>query len=1326
MSIIRYLLIVCGICWSCTEVFAQDQLKFKRINSTHGLPHNTVFCITQDVYGFMWFGTRYGLARYDGHSFKTFNSTKSVLANHAIRDLLPKNDSLYYLATEGGLYLLNVRTNVVQKYQTREGFISSRIVDLAKGPDNSLWLATEGDGAYRITSNSVRRYRSSEYVISVAGMSDGRIYLSAAGDKPGLFIFDPVQDNFKQISPEGFRPMVVTEGDAGSAWVGTQGSGVYRLERNGTLKPWYKIGSSRNSNIIRALLDDGKNLIVATEGGLAMVDKASGRQQRSTYSPNHPQGIADNALYSLCKDKQGGVWIGSYFRGASYLPFQKELFESHPANGKYDKARGTAISSFYERSAGRILVTSEDEGISVFNPDVQKLSDFAYNQRLSYNNVHDVCEDNEGNLWVGMYLHGIDIISPNGKTKKKITSGTGEGIHSNSILRLLRDRNGNIHIGTVLGSSYYDRKQQKIIRQEITHSAIIRDIMEDSRGNIWYVSMNRGIFRYQPETGRWTTYNTKTYRVPTDKFVCAREDSTGAIWFGTEGFGLIRFDRTGDRFEVFNTDSGLPDNYIFSLECEGDYLWIGTTNGLCRYRPKTGNVKTYTEEDGLAETYFNYNASRKMSNGDVYFGTINGFVKFNPSRMEKRKIVPPAYITSVVVSNRNQEVVRTEEDFGALSSGKHEIVLPYQHNTIRIGFTALSYNQPSKTVYKYMLEGFDAKWNLQLGRQHASYGNLLPGKYIFKLLVSNGDDVWLAHPIQLNLTIKQPFWNSVWAWLVYALCLLWLFILIFQFVRRREKAQYKKMEDQRKQEATSAKVNFFTNLTHEIKTPLSLLKVPIEVFKEDRGFPEQHKKTLEIMDKNASWLEHLVNELLEFQKIGEKQYELNIVRTDLVQILSNLFEHFNTYAQKYDIQLRFLNNCSSSLMADVDPQALLKAISNLLVNGFKHTRSRLVLSIRPDPVPGVIRIAVHDNGQGIAEQYIHKVFEPFTQFGDAKQFKGVGIGLAYARSLVQLHDGTLALDSKEGYWCVATIRIPLRSKQLLTSSEALDDVVYDFKELAFTLPDILNEEWLNDNDEKPTNNTQAHILLVEDTIDIAYTLVNYLKNQYRVGYCKDGLSALSYVDKFQPDVVISDVIMPGMDGVGLCRNLKEESKTSHIQVVLLTAKTTTDDRIVGLEAGADAYINKPFLLKEVALTIKNLLRSRVEISNLLRSGNVSEIELKDKLSTQDTSFVKRVSEIVNTNLDNPDFKLDDFSVQLGVSKTLVYIKLKKLFNMSPNEYIMHVRFNKAKEILCTGDGIISEVAYQVGFSDPNYFSRAFKQHEGVTPTVYRRKNAKLG
>lgn len=1319
---VRYILILWSFFLSFPIVFAYPPIKFKRINSTNGLPHNTVFSITQDTYGFMWFGTRYGLARYDGYGFKTFNSTNSILANHTVRDLVAKNDSLYYLASEGGLYMLNVRTNVIQQYQTPKGFLSSRIVDLAKGQGNTLWVATEGEGVYRITSKSIDHYTTPEYVISIACTSGGSVYLNSGGDNPGLFIFDTSRNRFRQISESGFRAMTLMEDNAGTVWVGTQGSGVYKLDKNGNLHQQFKIGNTRNSNIIRTLLDNGEELIAATEGGLTFINKNNGKQHNFTYSPNDKNGIADNALYSLCKDSEGGIWIGSYFRGISYIPLQKDPFESYPQKGQSDFIRGSAISSFYELPTGNIMIASEDRGISVFNSRTASFLDFPFNKYLTYNNIHDVCYDEGENIWVGMYLHGIDIFTPKGNLKKRITNKSGDTIHSNSILRLLRDRNGNIHIGTVLGASVYDVNQQKITRQEITHSAIVRDILEDSNGNIWYISMNRGIFRFQPESGRWTVFNQKTDRVPTDKFVCAREGSNGVIWFGTEGFGLLKFDSLKDSFEVINTGNGLPNNYIFSVEYADGYLWIGTTNGLCRYKPETGNVKVYTEQDGLTDRYFNYNASRKMSNGDLYFGTINGFFKFNPSGMASQKTLSPAYITSLRVSDRNQETVMFEEGFSLLSSGNHQIKLPYKHNNIRFGFTALSYNQSSKIVYKYMLEGFDSKWNLQIGKQQASYGNLPPGKYVFKLLVSNGDDIWLEKPIEVSIIINPPFWKTLWAWALYTVLLISFFVFILRYIRQREKVYYRNIEVQKRQEAIAAKVSFFTNLTHEIKTPLSLLKVPIEVFREDQDFPEHHRNTLAIMDKNASWLENLVNELLEFQKIGEEQYELKIIRTDLVLLLENLIEHFNTYAQKYNIELLFLNKSSSALMVDVDPQALLKAISNLLVNAFKYTRNRVVLSVRTDFTSGMLRISVHDNGHGIAKKHLDKVLEPFTQFGNAKQFKGVGIGLAYAQSLINLHNGTLELHSKEGSWCVATIRFPQYVKKGRLLSVEHEGVSLDFKGLSYALPDIDDEEWFSGDKNKSSDNLQAHVLIVEDTVEIAYTLVSYFKNQYRVGYCKNGASALSYIEKFQPDIVISDVVMPEMDGIELCDKIKGNRQISHIQVILLTAKTTVNDRIVGLEAGADAYINKPFLLKEVALTIKNLLNSRVELSNLVRRGNVDDIQIERQLSVHDSEFIKKVSEILNKNLDNSNFNTDYLSDEIGMSKTLVYIKLKKLLNRSPNEYLLDIRFNKAKELLSTNEFTVAEIGYKVGFSDPNYFSRAFKQHEGMTPTIFRKNN----
>ncbi|MFT4094176.1 MAG: response regulator, partial [Niabella sp.] len=1004
---------------------------------------------------------------------------------------------------------------------------------------------------------------------------------------------------------------------------------------------------------------------------------------------------------------------------------KKLPFESF--SGKQDGgfSFGAAISSFFQINKDKILVTSEDNGVSVLNPQAASFSGFPYNSLISYNNIHDIALDDSGHLWVGTYLHGIDVIDLSRKHKIRLVNKVGAGIHSNSILRLLKDKRGNIHIGTVLGASMYNITDHTINRQEITHAAVIRDILEDSKGNIWYVSMNKGVFRYQPTTGRWTVFNTETSDIPTDKFVCAREDEKGVVWFGTEGFGLLKFIQRTGRFEQVDKEAGLPDNYIFSIECADNFLWIGTTNGFCRYNPVTGSVKSYSEEDGLTDRYFNYNSSRKMANGDLYFGTVNGFFRFNPGQVKIQPQLPPVYITGLEVSDRNHNKVIKYFDFDVLSSGKKEFKFPFGQNNIKIEFTALSYMQSSKTEYRYVLEGFETKWNTIHNKRSVEYGNLPPGNYVFTLQVSNGDDIWLKHPLQLHLVVKKPYWQTRLAWAIYSVLLVSLFLFSIRYIKRKERQKYNRKEEIRKQETATAQINFFTNLTHEIKTPLSLLKVPIEVFKDDKEFPEKHQQVLAIMDRNAAWLENLVDELLGFQKIAEQQYQVNPVKTDVTSLLQNLAERFSEYAIKNDITFKFISSFSNPVIADIDARAIVKAVSNLIVNGFKHTRTRLLLTLRPDKDTPGYKIAVHDNGNGIKKEDIARVFEPFAQLEPVKKMKGVGIGLAYARSLVALHQGHIELHSNVGRWCVATIHLPKCISSDATTSAPPDMINYDdlIPSLPFIETDSLSEQnWAVSNEAG-----LAHILVVEDTVEIAYNLVTFLKPRYQVGYCKNGADALEYISKFQPDIIISDIIMPEMDGVELCRNVKANALTSHIQVILLTAKTTSNDRLLGLEVGANAYINKPFLLKEVELTIKNLLQLRTALRDRLLQGTLDNDAVPvDQFSEYDKAFIKEVAVIVDENLDNVDFKTDDFAEKLGMSKTLVYIKLKKLLNMSPNEYLLNIRFNKAQQLLLQERQLtIAEIAYEVGFSDPNYFSRAFKQHVGLTPSAFRNKKDNL-
>lgn len=1304
---------------SCDCGISGQSVTFRRIDSSHGLPHNTVFCISQDSNGFMWFGTRFGICRYDGNNFVTFNSSNSNIKNNIVRDILQVNDSTLYVATEAELLMISLQSGAITPIFFNNADFNPVILDLEMDQNNNIWIATAGNGVFLIKEGNLIHYPQPRYATNILCYLDEVLIAANTPGQEGIYILNREENKFEKKL--NIHAMVIIHAD-NFFWAGTQGNGLVKIDTQGNILSQHKLGDNRNENIVRDIIPYKKDLLVATEGGLFMFDRDKGTYIHYYYDPNNQYSISDNALYALFQDKEEGVWIGSYFRGVSYLSPIRNLFVSSTVNHINNQYCGAAVSAFFELDSNTTIIATEDKGLCYYHPEKYLFDRFEAQASLSYNNIHDICLDSIGRLWIGTYLHGIDIYDPKKQSFQHIDT-ENFNIHSNSVYRIYRDSRNRIHIGTTMGASTY-YPSGKLEKHEITRFGIIRDIFEDVTGHIWFISMNRGIFKYVPKSGKWGEYNQENGKIPTNKCTCMRADEKGKLWVGTEGYGLLQYNEFEDSFNVVNTSHGLNDNYIFSIECAEDDIWIGTTRGLSRFTPKTGLCKTYTKEDGLTSIYFNYNASRKMASGELYFGTVNGFIRFNPLHEKYNKYVPNGFITGISASGRTKEIVYSENRIGVLNNEKNYLQLKHSQNNIIIHISSLSYINPTKNGYRYILEGFDAVWQEDINIQKVEYNNLPPGKYRFILYVSNNDGVWASRPTSLNIVILPPFWKNNLAKVLYFFFLITSIIILIIYIKQREEVKHKKKIDEYEKELNESKINFFTNLAHEIKTPLSLIKAPVEILKADSSFPQHLKQYLQTIDRNSRWLEDTVSELLEFRKLEEKKYTLHFVKVDLVELLQELYNRFLPYSKLRHIRFDFFCK-EESLPADVDPKAIIKIMSNLIINAFKYTTDRVIICLRYRPKSESILITVHDNGPGIAQQHIQSVFEPFTQINrEGGKFKGVGLGLALTRSLVELHGGDISVSSYYGKWCNFHVRLPQFNIQVEDNSdiESMNDS--DFNGITSLLEINSPKKVVVKKNNTEGKQDREHVLVVEDTPELAQIIIDYFSTYYIVGYANNGIEAVDYIYKQHPDIVISDIIMPGMDGIELVKTIRADYNISHTGIILLTAKTTDEDKLTGLEVGANAYIKKPFSMKELELIVRNLLKIREHLKDMAISGNIT-ID-KNILVSKDQQFLNEFTDFIHKNIDNDQLKIDEIASELNLSRSLLYLKLKKIINMSPNEYIQSVRLNYSKKLLQETDLNIAEIAYKVGFTDPNYFSRSFKQFYGETPTQYRKRKIDIG
>ncbi len=1290
-------------------------ISFKRLDTTDGLPHNTVFCINQDRYGFMWFGTRFGLSRYDGASFRLWDNSNSCLINNAVRDLCVYSDSRMYVATESGVYDMDVLTGKITLLPVQLGENYPRALKLSCAPDGVLWIAAEDMGVFSFYAGKVVHYDGLSSATCVMASSKG---VFACSPEDGLYKLDNSGDAFEKILDKSFQPLTMTEA-SDEILIGTQGRGIVHLDKKDDRVTVQTIGPERNDNIVRFLLHANRKTYIATEGGLAIINQDSQELERLRFDPESRTSLADNALYSLFMDDENGLWIGSYFRGISYLGALKRRFEAFPLKTQGDVHCGYAISSFCELSQDMVLVASEDAGLTYFSSHDGSFKRFGDQFKLTYNNIHDICKDASGMLWIGTYLHGINIYDPSTHKVKSIISADNGDLHSNSIYRLLMDNTGNIHIGTTRGCSIYDARTGTIRKQEITRGAIIRDIFQDSVGNIWYASMNRGLFRYDPRSERWMEYSVRNGIFPTEKTVCVRESSNGSIWIGTEGSGLVRYDYASNSFESIDPGNAPWGRFIFSIETDSNLLWIGTTTGLYRYDIARRLTRHYDQEDGLSAAYFNYNASRKMTSGDMYFGTVNGFFRFNPSMIEDNPYPPRTYITSFLARDKSKQDYLNETDLSRMNWNDRPIILPYNSNNIEFRFTSISFSQPGKNEFRYYLEGFEQDYCEGTTERRKEYNNLPPGTYTFHLVSSNEDNIQGRSQVKLKVIIRRPWWESFWAMALYLLILSGVVWLVLRRLRLNREIAI----ERRVQMINESKLDFFTNVTHEIKTPLTLLKSPLELIRREKGIPDGINDNLNVIERNLDWLTHLVEELLKFRQLEEREYNLNIKRFDIAATLRDILAQFQAFAKANDIEVRYIDNLKEPLDVELDPDALTKIISNLLLNAFKYTRSKVAVLLRHHPGDGFFRICIMDNGKGVAKDQISEMFEPFVQLDRSKKYKGVGIGLALVKTLIELHDGGLDIISEEGRYFVADIRLPVHSSIPAGNDE--EPIIHT--EISRQCESILSlESTLSNLSRFGTEyKEQGNVLVVEDNVEIGRILIEYFKDKYCIGYCNNAADALVYVEQYMPDVIITDIMMSGMDGLELCRRIKSGTTTKHISVVMLTAKTDSSDKVEGLDAGADAYIFKPFSFAELEKTVSNMLGHMGHVAEWAERDDVSmELPLADgiTLNESDRAFITKFTRIIRSNIENEAFSLTDLAAAMGISRSLLYKRIIRLTGISPNDCLLTLRLNEARRKLEHDDGTVSEIAYSVGFSDPSYFARAFKKHFGQTPTEIKAKN----
>ncbi|SEP45526.1 hybrid sensor histidine kinase/response regulator transcription factor [Niastella yeongjuensis] len=1338
-------------------LFAQPvQYPFSHLDISNGLSHNQVTSIIKDAKGFMWFGTASGLNRYDGYTFKVFRhreNDSTSLSDDLIVKIQEGPDNKFWVDTRSGQCLFDpVSEKAVLNttdYCRKLSLPAAFVTDIVKDKQGGYWFAQTGNGAtrYNPVTHAVKQYKRQPDVTDMTADNVGNVWmiytdgvLEGYNTASGKMIVRHAA-LFKQPGELRYRLFADAENDL---WIYTeglpQGAFCYTVKNNNLIHYHRDAPATRlNNNLVTGIQQDNNGLIwISTDhGGVNLLNKRTGAIGYLENKPEDSKSISQNSINAIYRDNTGIIWLGTYKKGINYYHpniikfpvYQHLLSDAHSL--PFDD-----VNRFVEDDKGNLWIGSNGGGLIYFDRSTGNYRTFKHSTTNSNSISNDVivslCIDHNKKLWIGSYYGGLDCYDGQQFIHYKNDPEDATSISDNSIWEIYEDAQHQLWVGTLSGGLnrfhpeiegfYTYRKGNGSI-----NSNYISALAEDQEGNLW-VGTESGISVLNKKTGGFTYYQHDSKdkgSLGNGNVTALLKDSRGNMWVATRD-GLNFFDKTTHSFCHFSQTDGLSENNILTLLEDNEHtLWLGTANGLSRawvqYDAKGAmqvQFRTYDERDGLQGREFNENAVLKTKQGELIFGGANGFNIISPEAISHNTVVPEVVLTELYVFDKSPqpgEVINNRVLLQTAISEVKEITLRYHENIFSLEFAALNYSNPEKNQYAYKLEGFNNDWLTTDGTHRTvTYTNLDPGKYVFRVKASNGDGVWNEKGTALLVTILPPFWRTVPAFILYAILLGVILLaarrLTIQRAHMRFQLAQQKKEAERVHELDLLKLKFFTNVSHEFRTPLSLIMAPVEKLLNQSREGEQ-KKQYQLIYRNARRLLALVNQLLDFRKLEMRELRLYPSMGDIVSFVKEISCSFTDMAGAKHIQFNFTTGIDS-LQISFDPDKLERILFNLLSNAFKFTPEHGSVQVQVAQEAQFVSITVKDSGIGIPYEDQYKIFERFFQHDVPGSIlnQGSGIGLAISKEFVRLHQGTISVTSEPGSGTCFTVLLPV--------NKAVTESVVSQEELL-----------LEQSSEESTEITgrasrkKPVVLIVDDNDDIRFYLKDNLRRNYTVYEAVNGAEGWEKTKQLQPDLIVSDVMMPVMDGMELCRIIKHDKQTSHIPVILLTARSAAEPKLEAFQVGANDYVTKPFSFEMLQSRIRNLLAQQEAMRKLFQKQvevNPSEISI----TSVDEQFIRQAIETVEQHISSPEFSVEDLSRALHMSRVALYKKLLALTGKSPLDFIKTIRLKRAAQLLEKSQFTISEIAYEVGFNNPKYFARTFKKEFGLLPSAYAEQNSK--
>jgi signal transduction histidine kinase/ligand-binding sensor domain-containing protein/DNA-binding response OmpR family regulator len=1375
-SCMKNLFLLFLLCFTITD--QAEIYNFARLDNTHGLSNNQVECILKDSRGFVWIGTNFGLNRYDGYRVKVYKSIKNdttSLVNNAISKI--EED------VNGNLWIRGTVNYVVYDILT-EKFVRNLSPILAPmgirftptlveiDAQKNYYFYHAGDGVYKydLSQRKLFYYKQSS---AANTLSKGNIVSIRAKQgflwvlhQSGLLerfnertnTIDFRNDYVLQFSAGSFIQKNLYLDSKGCPWVypgiGDKGAFQYDLSKS----VWVFFGNDKKdfhgpydkfiaSNFVRDIKEDQKKrLWIATDhGGINIYDKTTNEVTVLRNDPMNPNSLSQNSAISLFCDNTGIMWVGTYKNGVSYY---------HPGMFKFDKSplfyyhnpelENKDCNVLHEDRKGNLWIGTNGSGVLKLDNATGKFELYR-NQKdntssISSDIIISMLEDKKGTMWFGTFLGGLNQMQGNKFVRYSPDINNTNSLSNKSVYGLVEDHQQNIWIATLGGGlDRLDASRKNFRRHDIANApgllsnVILSLYSKDS--SLIYLSTTSGINVLNTQTNFITPlFKDRNQMNKLSDLIIYNTlvDKRDQLWVATDN-GINIYNPNLKTISYLNMANGLPTDQVVSLaEDNSGNIWAGTRNGLaciyCTENPKSHkyeySIVSFDENDGLMSSILNQNAIFKNKQGKIYIGSTKGYTVFDPKTIHFNKIVPAPRFTELLIGNEVIEPgIKYKKRITLDESVTHKsrIILHYDEKNFTVNFSALSYIHPEKNRYRYKLKGFDEDWiETKNGIGSVSYSNLNQGTYRLIVYASNNDNVWSTQPLELEIVIRPPFWLAWWAFGIYTILGLLLLWYIINFNLRKQQREFENAQRVREakqlHEMDEMKFRFFTNISHEFRTPLTLIISPVEKLLREAK-TDDDKSLLSIIHRNANGLLELVNQLLDFRKLDVQKDTLNLSVGDVVAFIKDICYSFTELANRKSINFSFSTSVSE-LRMEFDPEKMRKVISNLLSNAFKFTPNNGKIDVTIGLIQHLndqkqsLKITVVDSGIGIPAKDLERVFERFYRVENAENGNqtGTGVGLHIVSEYVKLHNGDIGVESQPGKGSIFTLLLP--------ANQQIHEEIISHNLTQEEVPEELTgEEALVVEDHR---SKLPLMLVVDDNEDFRNFISSMFTNSYRILKAEDGEIALKVILDKMPDLIICDVMMPNMDGFELCRMVKQDIRISHIPIILLTAKAGEENKYKGLEAGAEDYIAKPFNMEMLALKVSRIIERQKKTRDQFK--HKVDITTTDvEITSMDEKFVKKAVALVEANLSSSEFLVEDLCREMGMSRVYFYKKILSLTDKTPSEFIRFIRLKRAADLLEKSQLFVNEVAFQVGFNDPKYFRKYFKDEYGVSPNEYKKK-----